>query len=333
MSVPARTTIAIPAVAKADVIRSEIAEQIRAAKENPRVLKRCVKYARDLVDMDKETAEECNYSLPRKDRSGRQKNIEGPSVRFAEIISTAWGNLRVMGRIVEIGDRWVTCEGVAHDLENNKAESVEVRRRITDRNGRQYSDDMILTTCNAAVSIAKRNAILSCIPKSIWRPVYAIALAALDTKDVPVAKRRRRALDWFSARGVEEAAVLAVLGVPDVAIRNAIREESTTVEDVFGGHNHKTIDLTSTPPADDDDDFSAGETNEEQLEESLFPATDRDTLTRAILSRFGAADSLKAVDKVYKAITPEEKQTLGVDGLALVKEMYGDARARVSENS
>jgi hypothetical protein len=43
-----------------------------------------------------------------------------------------------------------------------------VRRRIFDSRGRLFNDDMITVTGNAACAIAKRNAILSGVPKSAF---------------------------------------------------------------------------------------------------------------------------------------------------------------------
>jgi hypothetical protein len=69
----------------------------------------------------------------------------------------------------------VTAQGVCHDLQSNTFIAYEVRRRITGKGDRKYSDDMIGVTGNAASSIALRNAILKIIPKVFWDGIYQAA--------------------------------------------------------------------------------------------------------------------------------------------------------------
>ncbi|MFN8826683.1 MAG: hypothetical protein ACK501_17070, partial [Planctomycetota bacterium] len=45
-------------------------------------------------------------------------------------------------------------------------------RRITGKNGRRYSSDMIGVTGNAACSIALRNAVFRGIPRAFWIDIY-----------------------------------------------------------------------------------------------------------------------------------------------------------------
>src|SRR5678816_4803120 len=94
------------------------------------------------------------YSLP---RGGR--NIVGPSVRFAEVVASSWGNIRSGARIIDIDDKFITAQGQCFDLEKNICVQVEVKRRITKKDGKRYDDDMIGVTGNAACSISLRNAV------------------------------------------------------------------------------------------------------------------------------------------------------------------------------
>ena len=41
-----------------------------------------------LATLNDSIAQQCNYSLPRKDKNGQVKTIEGASIRFAEIIGS-----------------------------------------------------------------------------------------------------------------------------------------------------------------------------------------------------------------------------------------------------
>ena len=105
--------------------KGEIDQQIATAHAYPRVVSRFRDKLHELVTLDQRTAEECIYALP---RGG--KTIEGPSVRFAEMAATAWGNLRIAATIMDVGMSAVVVRGVAHDLESNVAVAVEVRRVV-----------------------------------------------------------------------------------------------------------------------------------------------------------------------------------------------------------
>ena len=67
-----------------------------------------------------------------------------------------YGNPRAASRVIDNDGRKITSQGGCHGLENNVQISVEVGRRIT---GKTYSDDMQITTGNAANCIAFRNAV------------------------------------------------------------------------------------------------------------------------------------------------------------------------------
>ena len=224
------------------ITKGEVDMQVSTAKQYPRSLDRSVKKAIMLATMDKETAESCFFALP---RGG--KLIEGPSIRLAEIIAASWGNMRCESRIIDAGDKnnHVTAQATAWDMENNTLVRIESKRRITDKNGRRYKEDMILMTQNAAISIALRNAIFRVVPRSVVDHVYKgarkVALGSAKTME----QRRTAAFHTFSKLGVTEDRILAVLekgSVNDVDVEdlskllgllNAIKEESTTVEDAF----------------------------------------------------------------------------------------------------
>lgn len=189
---------------------SELAELVSTAKQYPRSLSRFRKEAESLACLDPETAEECLYALP---RGG--KTLEGPSVRFAEIVAYSYGNLRVDVPPVEEGEEIVTATATCFDLERNTAIRITASRSIVGRNGR-YQRDMINVTSNAAVSVALRNSIFRVVPKPIWEPVYKQArLTSLgDAKSL--GKVRQAALDYFLKQGVHKTKVFAALGVDGI---------------------------------------------------------------------------------------------------------------------
>ena len=99
--------------------RAELDVQISTAKAYPRDVHRSLQYAEQLATMDEETAQSCFYVLPRKDKDGTKKEIKGASIRLAEIIANAWGNIHAATRIIENDGRHITAEGIAWDLETN----------------------------------------------------------------------------------------------------------------------------------------------------------------------------------------------------------------------
>lgn len=220
---------------------SEIDVQIATAKQYPRSLKKFLNEALEMVTLSEDIAGECIYALP---RSG--KSIEGPSARFAEIVVSAWGNCRAGTRVVAEDDRFVTSQGVFIDLQRNTAITCEVKRRITDKNGNRYKDDMIGVTSNAACSIALRNAVLKGVPKAFWRKLYdeARRVAIGDVKTL--ATRRASMLEAFGKMGVTPDVIFAKLeigGEPDITLDHlgvlrgmftALKEGDSTIEQLFG---------------------------------------------------------------------------------------------------
>lgn len=220
--------------------RAEVDVQIATAKQYPRDVAKVLNLIRTYGQMDVETAQECFYSLSRGSNP-----VEGVSVRFAEIVAGAWGNLRVATRIIGNDGKTITAQGIAHDLETNLAVSVEVKRRITDKNGRTFSEDMQVVTGNAASAIAFRNAVLKVVPKAVTKKVTdeIKAVAMGSTKDI--ATRRKAMLDYVKKFNITEEQVLFFCGVQTTenidnqmlfnlrGALNAINEGGSTVEELF----------------------------------------------------------------------------------------------------
>jgi hypothetical protein len=145
----------------------------------------------EMVTLDEETAQSCIYRRPvGKNKNGTIEYAEGKSIRMAEIVTCAWGNCRAGARIIDEGPEFVTAQGVFHDMERNVQITMEVRRRITGKDGRRYNADMIGNTGNAACSIAVRNAIFRGIPKALWNGIYEEAKkTALGTSQTLASKR------------------------------------------------------------------------------------------------------------------------------------------------
>lgn len=218
--------------------------QIATAKRYPRSIKSFIERATTMATITPDVAKSCFYALPRKEQ-GVQKMIKGPSARLAEIVASAWGHLRVEGRTVGEDAQFVTSRGVAWDLEANVAIAFEARRRITNKDGRRFNDDMIAVTANAATSIALRNAIFKTVPSSYWRPIYeqCLKVSVGDAKSLDA--RRKDAVAHFGGLGVTAERVLATLekrAIEDVdasdietliGLANAIKDGETTIEEAF----------------------------------------------------------------------------------------------------
>lgn len=231
-----------------EITRGEIDMQIATARRYPRSIDAFQKKALSLATVNQDIAARCFYKLP---RGG--KVIEGPSIRLAEICLGAWGNLRGGAQCIEVGEAWIKSQGVAHDLETNTAISVQTVRRITDKNGKRYSDDMIIVTQNANNAIALRNAAFKIIPyvyvNEIFLKVKQVAVG--DTKTM--GPRRKQALEKYAELKVDEARVLKFLkrrAVEDIdlgdlemlfGVYTAIKDGDTTVEEQFKVANGKPI--------------------------------------------------------------------------------------------
>lgn len=231
--------------------RSEIDSQVATAKAYPRDIDSCLNNALKIATIDPSTADDCFYALQ---RGGTL--IEGVSVRFAEIIATCWGNMRVATRIIANDGKTITAQGICHDLESNVAVSVEVKRRITDKYGNTYSEDMQVTTGNAASAIAFRNAVLKVVPKAVTNKiveqVYAMSKGKIAQGKTPKERKTsltetiEKMLKAFGAYGVTEVEILRYLKVQTKAAitedmimllrgtMTAIKEGTTTIEETFG---------------------------------------------------------------------------------------------------
>jgi len=226
-------------------VRAETDIQIATAKRYPlhstaQGIERAVNQAIALATGDQDTAAACLYAVPREG-----KMIEGRSVRLAEIMAASWGNLRICSRVIGADQTHITVEGLAHDLENNVAYSAQVKRRITRKDGRRYSDDMITVTANAASSIAIRNAIFKAVPAAIADRVYKAARQMATGGKMAIETRRAKALQRFALIGATEDRIVARLGRHSLAeideddlatligLWNAVQANEVSVDEAF----------------------------------------------------------------------------------------------------
>lgn len=225
--------------------RAEVDMQIATAKQYPRDLNAVLNKIATYATMDRETAEDCFYVLRRKDATGQDTVIEGLSVRMAEIIAGAWGNLRVQTRIVGNDGRMITAQAICHDLETNFAVSKEVKRSIVTKKGYTYSQDMQVVTGNAAASIAFRNAVLTVIPKAVTKRIINDVKQVALGQSIDLETSRQNIIAYFGKLGVSQQQLFDYLSISKVeeidkqrvfvlrATANAIKEGTTTVQETF----------------------------------------------------------------------------------------------------
>lgn len=221
--------------------RGEVDMQVATAKRWPRSVKAFKERAMAMAVRTPATARSCFYIVP---RSG--KKVEGPSIRLAEIVGATWGNMRCEARVLSADDKLITAQATAWDMQTNFMVRREVQRRITDKHGRRYSDDMLVVTGNAACAIALRNAIFTVVPRSFVDDLLQHCKRVAAGERGSLDEARRRWLDWYAKRDITQAQVLELLerpGVDDVTIEDittlqglstALAEGETTLEELFG---------------------------------------------------------------------------------------------------
>lgn len=230
--------------------RAELDVQINTAKAYPRSVAKAVEYAIELATMDEETAQSCFYCLPRKDKDGNKKEIRGPSIRLAEIMANAWGNLHAATRLVENDGRTITAEGVAWDLQANVKISMQNKVSIWfgEKNGKggyQANADMQTMLSNAASAKALRNAIFKVVPKALVDRVLARAMEFSVGDHKTINAKVIALVDKLVKQGIDKDRMLAYFGyesmgqiTPEdfkslIGVGTAIKEKYITPEEAF----------------------------------------------------------------------------------------------------
>ena len=103
--------------------KAQLDQQVATAKQFPRSLKAFREKVLSTATITEAVAESCSYALKRDG-----KTITGPSVRFAEIIASSYGNLLSGATIVANDGKVITARGFCRDLETNNTIAYEVKR-------------------------------------------------------------------------------------------------------------------------------------------------------------------------------------------------------------
>lgn len=245
--------------------KAEIDIQIATAKNFPRSLKSFIDKATSMATVSEDVAASCNYALPRGGKS-----LEGPTVRLAEIVCASYGNVRAAARVIANDGKTITAQGICHDLETNYSASVEVKRRITDKNGKTFNEDMQVVTGNAACAIAFRNAVFKVVPSALVNEVYEKSKEVARGTAETLVVRREKALNYFRALGVTDKQISDVLEIKRVedidleklstltGMRSLIKNGESTIKDLFSPEEidpaelKKAVDMMSKAANEDE---------------------------------------------------------------------------------
>ena len=220
--------------------RANIDIQVSTAKKYKRHLPTVLDNIFFLATQDIDTADNCFYSIKRDG-----KVIRGASIRLAEIMANCYGNLRSSARIISNDGRIITAQGMCWDLENNVAYAIEVKRKITDKTGRPFSEDMVVVTSNAACSIAIRNAIFKCIPLALTNRIQERIKLVMMGEEKDFNSIRKSSVEYFEKQGVAVKNILNLFDKKSIdelsrddifdlkGIATAVKDGDTTLELAF----------------------------------------------------------------------------------------------------
>jgi hypothetical protein len=247
------------------ITKAEIDMQIATAKRYPRVVSKVKASMLSYATLDEETAQGCFYSLP---RGG--KNIQGPSIRLAEIAASCFGNMKAGTRPIQTvtqGDNpHVIVQAVAFDIENNTCISIEKRGRIFRKKGkmpgqfRDVDEDDINLAVNRCSAIALRDAIFKIVPLALVKPVMdeAKRVAIGDVKSLSA--KREKVVERLKAMGAPLPNILAKVGATKIedidlekletliGLGTALKDGETTLEDAFPAPATKAAATTTEVP-------------------------------------------------------------------------------------
>jgi hypothetical protein len=230
----------IPETHLSQIVKAEIDVQISTAKAYPRSLKMFMDKAMSMATITEGIAASCKYAVP---RGGG--NMEGKSIRLAEIVLSAYGNVRAGARVISNDGKMITAQGICHDLETNTCVTKEVQRKITNKSGQTFTEDMQIVTGNAACSIALRNAIFACIPSALTDEIFDKTKEVARGTMATLPARREKAVAYFKNLGVKDKQITDVLEIKKIedidldklailsGFMSTIKNGESTVKDLF----------------------------------------------------------------------------------------------------
>lgn len=302
--------------------RATIDLQIATAKKYPRDLTTFTKKAVQYATLNKETAESCIYHRPvGRDKDGKMKYAEGLSVRTAEIVFSTYGNIRAGARIVSQTERQVIAQGVCHDIENNVYVTTEVVESTVDRYGRPYDERMRITIAKAAMAKARRDAIFQVVPKALAQPIEKEVRAILFGTTKALETRREAAMSYIKKLPIADAenrvfAALDIKGIEDMGakelelltgLRNAIKENETTLDDAFPPVKKSGFDNAAAIEAPKEQEKKEAPTKDKEKKQKVkLPADNPPTTPATDEPAFKEAVTQAAAEVVANKLAKEE---------------------------
>lgn len=197
------------------VTRGEVDMQVSTAKKYPRDMRRFLQGVENAVTKNPDVAATMFYVLP--SRGQDNKPIEGPSARFAEVVASAWGNMRVEAMPLSDDGRTVTAVATAWDMESNVLVRMATQKSVwSTKKDKRFPEFVVVSNTNAAASVAFRNAVLKVVPRAMWWPLYEKARRAAVGDMNKLAETAERWLAVFEKGSVSRKRVFAFLGKESV---------------------------------------------------------------------------------------------------------------------
>jgi hypothetical protein len=238
----ARLEVLHPSVVES-LNRAEIDVAIATAKRWPRDIDNSLKAVRTLAVKNGDIAATCSYGVP---RAG--KVIVGPSVHYARIVATYWGNINALARVVDCDHDNATCQGVCHDMETNYRFAIEIEWPVQpprNETPERWKDQMGLAKA-AGTAVAFRRAVYGCLPWPLFRPTWKETQMVAAGKGKSFDERKTNMFAAFKEVGVSESEVWTFRGytgkealtqddlIELFALLTAINDKTVSVEEVFG---------------------------------------------------------------------------------------------------
>lgn len=230
--------------------RVEIDTRIATARQYPRDVTRAIEQAIALATINEDIAASCGYALPRKDKDKNNILVTGKTIRLAEIILSVWGNIDASARIVEVGEKHITTEGVCFNLETNTKVTMPDRVSIWfgEKNGNKgyrANNDMQVMLAKASCAKALRNAVFKSVGESFVNIVYEAAMKkaigeskSLSTKVTTVVNKlvkmglnKEQILEYFGHTKTDDFTAEDLQSL--IGIGTALKEGMIKPEEVF----------------------------------------------------------------------------------------------------
>jgi hypothetical protein len=195
-------------------------EQERAIAETKAAIMLAKQFPRDQADATNRIlmaccrptlAEKAVYSYPK----GGQE-VSGPSIRLAEAIAQAWGNLQFGIRELDQRDGVSTVEAFAWDVETNTRQTKVFQ--VSHKRHTKKGDYMITDPREIYEMVANqgarrmRNCILGLVPGDVVEAAVDQAEKTLATKIEVTPERIAKMLGTFEAMGVSKEAIKKKIG-------------------------------------------------------------------------------------------------------------------------